>query len=143
MFTAHKNLIISLVTLASIMLGTTACLPHEQEIFNTLTAEQQNAVRVWEASKAPSRDCYQAVGKHWPASLQGWARGIVWRESRNTPTAANPRSSARGCFQMLLRYSAPFYAKVGCSNAMWASPDCNAKAAYQMYKVAGKNPWRI
>jgi len=125
------------------LLGTTACLPHEQAIFNTLTVEQQASVRAHEASKTRSRDCYQAIAKHWPGSLQGWARSIVWRESRNIPSAANPRSSARGCFQMLLRYSAPFYAKVGCNNSMWANPDCNAKAAYQMYKVAGKSPWRL
>jgi hypothetical protein len=41
-----------------------------------------------------SVDCYQAIDRHWPASSRQWARDIVWRESRNTPTAANPRSIA-------------------------------------------------
>lgn len=137
-----KN-VLKIVSVSLIALLGTACLPHEQAIFNTLTAEQQSAVRAHEASKVRSKDCYQAIAKYWPASLQGWARSIVWRESRNTPSAANPRSSARGCFQMLLRYSNRFYVKVGCSNYMWANPDCNVRAAYEMYKVAGRSPWRL
>ena len=134
---------IKVISISMIALVGTACLPHEQVVFNTLTPQQQASVREYEASKTRSKDCYTAIAKHWPANLQGWARSIVWRESRNIPSAANPRSSARGCFQMLLRYSNPFYKKVGCNNYMWANPDCNAKAAYQMYKVAGKSPWRV
>jgi len=131
-----KTISISMIAL----IGAAACQPQEQAIFNSLTHTQQKSAQT---SMARSKDCYTAVSKHWPTSLHGWARRIVWRESRNTPSAANPRSSARGCFQMLLRYSSPFYRKVGCNNYMWANPDCNAKAAYQMYKVAGKSPWRV
>ena len=136
-----KVIAISMIALVGVT--GTACLPNEQAIFDSLTPVQQASIRQHEASKTVSRDCYQAIAKHWPAGLQPWARKIVWRESRNIPSAANPRSSARGCFQMLLRYSNPFYKKVGCNNYMWANPDCNAKAAYQMYKVAGKSPWRV
>jgi len=131
---------IKVIAVSMIALVGVACQPHEQAIFNTLTPVQQQAVN---NHRAPSRDCYTAIAKHWPGHLQAWARKIVWRESRNIPSAANPRSSARGCFQMLLRYSNPFYKKVGCNNYMWANADCNAKAAYQMYKVAGKSPWRV
>jgi hypothetical protein len=136
-----KVIAISMIALVGVT--GTACLPNEQAIFDSLTPVQQSSISQHEASKTASRDCYQAIAKHWPAGLQPWARKIVWRESRNIPSAANPRSSARGCFQMLLRYSNPFYKKVGCNNYMWANPDCNAKAAYQMYKVAGKSPWRV
>ena len=126
-----------------LLFAVTACIPQQHPIWSTLTPQQQQGVIKHEASKVASRDCNAAIAKHWPAGLQPWARKIVWRESRNTPSAANRTSSARGCFQMLLRYSAPFYAKVGCNNSMWANADCNAKAAYQMYKVAGKSPWRL
>jgi hypothetical protein len=36
-----------------------------------------------------SVDCYQAVDRHWPAATRQWARDIVWRESRNTPSSSN------------------------------------------------------
>lgn len=144
-----KNIIISTFLVTGIFL--TACTPREIQIFNTLTPAQQESVKKDQAQKVQlakykitsSRDCYGAIAIYWPASLQPWARSIVWRESRNTPTAANPTSSARGCFQMLLRYSAPFYARVGCTNAMWSNATCNVRAAYEMYKVAGKSPWRL
>ena len=89
-----------------------------------------------------SGPCHAAVDTHWPASLQSWAHRIVQRESRGIPTAANKRSSARGCFQMLLRYSSPFYRAVGCSNYNWSNANCNVKAAYALYKKAGARPWR-
>lgn len=87
--------------------------------------------------------CHAAVDAYWPANLRPWAHRIVHRESRGMPAAANRRSSARGCFQMLLRYSAPFYRAVGCSNAQWANPVCNVRAAYVMYQKAGARPWRM
>jgi len=135
---------IDILIFIPLLFAVTACLPQEHPLWNTFNPQQQASIIAHESEKAAvSRDCNTAIAKHWPANLQPWARKIAWRESRNTPSAANRRSSARGCFQMLLRYSAPFYAKVGCNNSMWANADCNAKAAYQMYKVAGKSPWRI
>ena len=100
------------------------------------------------ANATPSRpaaysgSCHAAVDRYWPAQHRAWAHKIVNRESRGIPHAANPRSSARGCFQMLLRYSSPFYRAVGCSNAMWANATCNVRAAYVMFRRAGKSPWR-
>ena len=90
-----------------------------------------------------SGPCHAAVDTYWPVQHRQWAHFVVHRESRGTPTAANRRSSARGCFQMLLRYSAPFYKAVGCNNYMWANATCNVRAALVMFQKAGKSPWRV
>jgi hypothetical protein len=87
--------------------------------------------------------CHAAVDTYWPAAWRGWAHQIVHRESRGIATAANPRSSARGCFQMLLRYSSPFYRAVGCSNAMWSNATCNVRAALVMRTKHGTWPWKM
>lgn len=95
---------------------------------------------------APARwsgPCHQAVDRYWPAPLRARAHYIVNRESKGLPYAANRRSSARGCFQMLLRFSGPFYRRVGCSNAQWANATCNVRAAYQLHRVAGWSPWSV
>jgi hypothetical protein len=93
------------------------------------------------AHAGSSGPCHAAVDAYWPAAWQPWAHRIVHRESRGIPTAANRRSSARGCFQMLLRYSSPFYKAVGCSNAMWSSASCNVRAALVMRTRHGVRPW--
>ena len=90
-----------------------------------------------------SGPCHEAVDNYWPTALQNWAHYIVHRESRGIPTAANKRSSARGCFQMLLRYSSPFYRSVGCTNANWSNATCNVRAAYSMYRKTGPRAWRV
>lgn len=87
--------------------------------------------------------CHDAVRTYWPAAWQPWAHQIVHRESRGIPTAANPRSSARGCFQMLLRYSNPFYRAVGCSNYNWSNATCNVRAALVMRQRHGTWPWKM
>ena len=87
--------------------------------------------------------CHDAVRTYWPAQWRPWAHQIVHRESRGLPAAANRTSSARGCFQMLLRYSAPFYKAVGCSNAMWSNATCNVRAALVMRTRHGVRPWAM
>jgi len=87
--------------------------------------------------------CHDAVRAYWPAAWQSWAHAIVFRESRGLPSAANPRSSARGCFQMLLRYSAPFYRAVGCNNYQWNNATCNVRAALVMRQRHGTRPWAM
>jgi hypothetical protein len=139
-FTEQRNYMSSLKNIKYSVIGIlvllgTVGIPAQQAFSYSSTSSLRTA--------AVSRDCFTAVNRHWPAHLRPWARSIVWRESRNTPSAANPRSSARGCFQMLLRYSSRFYRSVGCNNYMWANPDCNARAAYAMYRVAGRSPWRL
>lgn len=120
-----------------------ACLPQQHPIWATLTPQQQQGVLAHEASKVASKDCYTAISKHWPANLHAWGRSIVWRESRNTPSAANRSSTARGCWQMLMSLHAKRFYAVGCTPAQWANPDCNSKAAYHLYKAAGKSPWKL
>ena len=95
------------------------------------------------AARSYTGPCHDAVRAYWPAAWQGWAHAIVHRESRGLPSAANARSSARGCFQMLLRYSAPFYRAVGCSNYQWNNATCNVRAALVMRTRHGVWPWKM
>ena len=95
------------------------------------------------AARGWSGPCHAAVDAYWPAAWRGWAHMVVNRESQGLPYAANARSSARGCFQMLLRYSAPFYKAVGCSNAMWSNATCNVRAALVMRTKHGTWPWKM
>jgi hypothetical protein len=44
---------------------------------------------------------------------------------------------------MLLRYSAPFYKAVGCSNAQWSNATCNVRAALVMRTRHGARPWAL
>jgi hypothetical protein len=90
-----------------------------------------------------SGPCHAAVDQYWPAASNQWAHRIVSRESNGIPTAANKRSSARGCFQLLTRIHARRFTAVGCSPAMWADARCNTLAALNLYQQAGKSPWRL
>ena len=90
-----------------------------------------------------SPDCNTAIERHWPESRQVWAKRVVWRESRNIPTAANRRSSARGCFQLLQSLHGWRYTAVGCHPSQWSNADCNAKAALHLFQSAGVGPWRL
>jgi len=67
----------------------------------------------------------------------------VWRESRNNPAAANTRSTARGCWQLLLGTHGRRFAKLGFSTAQWADPDVNTLVALDLYREAGTRPWRL
>jgi hypothetical protein len=95
------------------------------------------------AAGAWSGPCHAAVDAYWPASSQAWAHRIVQRESRGIPTAANRRSSARGCWQMLVRLHGRRFTAVGCSPAMWSDARCNTLAALNLYQQAGRSPWRL
>ncbi len=68
------------------------------------------------------------------------ARYVIWRESRNDPTAQNERSTAAGCYQLLVKHSWRFD-EVGCSWAQRYEPVCNTKAADHLYREAGWEPW--
>lgn len=95
------------------------------------------------AAGAYSGPCHAAIDTYWPAGAQAWAHRIVQRESNGIPTAANRRSSARGCWQMLIRLHGRRFTAVGCSPAMWADARCNTLAALNLYQQAGKSPWRL
>ena len=86
-------------------------------------------------------DCNAAIAQVWPQRLQAWARRIVWRESRNQPTAKNKRSSASGCFQ-LLKMHADMYVITGSSWAARFDPLANTRAAWALYQADGAAPWR-
>lgn len=123
-----------------------ACTPHQIQVFKSLNPEQQQAVldhysRQYEASQR-SKDCYSAINKHWHGD-KAWARKIVWRESRNNPSAQNPSSSAKGCAQLMHSIHAWRYTAVGCSPSQWANPDCNIKAAWNLRQAAGRSPWQL
>lgn len=127
-----RRVLISTVIATSIMLGPLA------------VADSVSAAPVAPAVKTGwSGPCHDAVRAYWPAQWQNWAHYVVNRESRGLPYAANPRSSARGCFQMLLRYSAPFYRAVGCNNYQWNNATCNVRAALVMRTRHGVRPWAM
>jgi len=132
------------LTLGLTVLGA-SCTPQQLEIFKALNPQQQQQIinNIKSQTSQPSVDCYQAIEKHWPASSRAWARQIVWRESRNTPTAANPKSTARGCGQLLLSVHSNRYYKVGCTPQQWANPDCNIKAMLDLYRTNGTKPWQM
>lgn len=89
------------------------------------------------------RDCYSAMEQVFPRHAWAWARGIINRESRNQPGAANPSSSARGCWQLLSSLHGDKYAAAGCHVSQWADPLCNTRAAYVLYQRAGTSPWNV
>jgi hypothetical protein len=98
------------------------------------------------ATGGQSPTCNAAIDVWWPAQHRAWAKTIVWREARNIPSSANKRSSARGCFQLLQSLHAGRYNKfraLGCNPAKWHNADCNALAALDLFRQAGRTPWRV
>lgn len=102
------------------------------------------------AAGRQSATCNAAIDIWWTPNVgpavAAWAKRIVWREAGNQPWAANRRSSARGCFQLLQSLHARRYNKFrgwGCSPAKWNNADCNSLAALDLYRQAGKSPWRL
>lgn len=104
--------------------------------------ENQFYLGVLAAEQAKSLDCIGAMHQVFPASVWGWAEGIIRRESGNDPGADNPTSSAAGCWQMLSMHDWR-YGAVGCSAAQKYEALCNNKAAYHLYAAAGTSPWRL
>lgn len=94
-----------------------------------------------DAGGESSTDCRTAIDQLWPGGLQPRAHRIMWRESRNSPTAQNRRSTAAGCFQ-LLRTHAGRFAKLGFDwNHDRYDPWVNTAVAYDLYRSAGWSPW--
>lgn len=118
-----------------------SCTPEEIAIYNTLSPAEKEAVNRHLREKS-SGDCYSAIDRYWPGD-KARARQVVWRESRNIPTAANTRSSARGCFQLLHSLHAHRYTAVGCSTSDWGNASCNVRAAAHLYHAAGWQPWAL
>lgn len=72
-----------------------------------------------------------------------WAVRIAMRESTCVPTAANPRSTARGIMQMEVPLHAAQFTAVGCSWTQWANAACNIAAAGLLYREVGPSPWNL
>ena len=130
--------------LLAAVLAAVGCTPNEVAAFRTLSpADQQRVIEAVARERAPEGhsggDCYSAL-HHFPGD-HATARRIIHRESRNDPRAANPRSSARGCWQLLSMHDWR-YREVGCSPAQKLEPVCNTKAAAHLYQQAGWTPWR-
>lgn len=145
----RRVVVIGAVTLSAGLLA--ACTPEQVAVFHTLAPDQQAKV-VDHVVSAPyewrsmgengSTDCYAAIDRHWPASSRSWARSIVWRESRNQPTAQNRSSSAAGCFQLMRLHAARFQ-KLGYGWADRYNADANTLVALDLYREAGTSPWRL
>lgn len=115
----------------------------EQRAVAKALQDQQNAYFLGIiASQQRPTDCFSAIEQVFPPQTHSWAKSIVMRESRNTPTAQNPSSSAAGCFQMLAMHDHR-YGTVGCSPSQKYDALCNTKAAYTLYQAAGTSPWSL
>ncbi len=66
---------------------------------------------------------------------------ISWRESRWNPTARNPRSSARGCLQILTATHAKRIRRLGFTVRQMTEAGPNAAVARSLYDDAGLSPW--
>lgn len=131
-----KKPLVALAALAALF--AIACTPEEQAVWASLTPGQQAGIL--DSLRPAPTDCYGALS-HFSGD-HNRARKIIHRESRNNPSAANPRSSARGCFQLMHSVHAHRYTAVGCSPSQWSDPVCNVKAADHLYRAAGWSPWR-
>ena len=143
---AHRAITVIVGVLALSVLST-GCLYERHPVWSSLTPEQQAGVRAHEQKKAAAGStstCLGAMRAVWPQHLWKWGEAIQRRESGLQPRAANPASSARGCWQMLMSLHGKRFTAVGCSPAQWGDALCNNKAAYLLYKQAGgPSPWRL
>jgi hypothetical protein len=134
-----KKLIAAIAIFAGVLL--TGCTPEQIAWWNdpNVPQETKDTVRRAMIERSQPQDCYQAIDAHWPGD-KTWARTIVWRESRNIPSARNA-SGASGCFQMMMPLHQARFTAVGCSPSAWANPSCNTKAAWHLFQAAGRSPW--
>lgn len=125
------------------------CTPKEIHWYTKVATPEQRAIvdphipRIIAERRAQATDCYGQMRQVFPASKWSWAEGIIYRESRGRHDAANPRSTARGCFQLLSSLHADKYTAVGCHVSQWANARCNVRAAHHLYLLAGTSPWNL
>jgi hypothetical protein len=79
------------------------------------------------------------VAAHWPADLVDTALCIIDKESQGLATADNPRSTARGLFQVLRSWPIAF----GYTYADLYDPAINAIVAYRVYQIQGWRAWTV
>ena len=80
------------------------------------------------------------VAAYWPAGLVDTALCIIDKESRGNPSAKNPRSTARGLFQILASLWAPHFGVT--YNALY-NPELNIRLAYKVYLLQGWRAWTV
>lgn len=107
-------------------------------------ADKAGATPMLDAGESPT--CAAAIDKWWPVQTRSWAKRIAARESGYlNGKAKNPRSTARGCMQLLHSLHAWRYDRVGfgCNRWRWSNNDCSILAARHLYLQAGTRPWRV
>ena len=144
--------LIAAITLSALAL--TACLPESAYVDydgnGTIDANERKW-REWElfekvkqahardAAAASSTDCYAAIDRHWGGNST--AKRVMWKESRNNPSAVSPSGKYRGCMQMGLPMHNSRFTAVGCKPSQWANPDCNILAAMNLQRAGGWGHW--
>ena len=93
-----------------------------------------------------SPTCAAAIDVWWPVQSRAWAKRVAARESGYlNGRARNPRSTARGCLQLLHSLHAWRYDRVGfgCNRNRWYNNDCGILAARHLFLQAGTRPWAV
>jgi len=132
-----RHLLLLTLACASVLLAS-ACTEEQKSLWLSLPHDQQVAVANY-INQQSSGDCFSALG-HFSGD-HGKARQVIMRESGNNPSAANPGSSARGCFQTMMSIHGPKYYQVGCTPNDWDNAVCNTKVADILYRSSGWSPW--
>ncbi len=78
------------------------------------------------------------VAAYWPADTVDQALCLMVMESGGDPNADNPRSTARGLFQILASLWAPFF---GVSSDDLYDPLVNVRLASEIYDIQGWDAW--
>lgn len=78
------------------------------------------------------------VAAYWPAGTVDQALCLIAMESGGDPNADNPRSTARGLFQILASLWAPYFAV---SSDDLYDPETNVRLARQIYDIQGWSAW--
>lgn len=79
------------------------------------------------------------VAAHFPANAVDNMLCIMWYESQGNPTADNPRSTARGLFQVLRSWPLKF----GYSYADLYDPTINTIVARKVWDLQGYGAWTV
>lgn len=135
-----KKFAIALLLLAGFALA--SCTPEEIAAFKSLSPQAQQDVLKWLQDTQRPKGCVEAMRAVWPQSEWAWGERIMWRESNHVPSARN-RSGASGCWQMMLPLHNRRFTAEGCSPGDWADAYCNNKAAYNLFREAGRSPWAL
>lgn len=106
-------------------------------VCQTAHLDQLQALAV-EESEDPVERWRPLVETQFPASEVDTALCLIRHESGGDPTADNPRSSARGLFQILGSLWAPQY---GVSNSALYDPVTNTRIAHDVWQKQGWWAW--